>query len=134
MVANRQSNLGTVAPVVSSVGNASKETVDATRGKVEFGTLEKFYSFVSVFARSEMAEKLASIRGAVAADDWKTLHLSAHALKGSSGTACASDIHNTCKELQHSCSKKGELIEPTTADEVRRLVTRARAALLDTRA
>eukprot|EP00936_MAST-01D_sp_MAST-1D-sp1_P000937 g937.t1 len=106
----------------SGASNASAQTVDAARGRVEFGTDAKFHSFISAFARSEMADKLAHIRVAAACNDWKALHLNAHALKGSSGTACASDIHNTCKQLQHSCSKEGELVEPTSANEVQRLV------------
>ena len=123
---------GAVTPAPSSGSDtqaahgsgSSVVPLDMERGLVEYGSLEKFQRFAAAFARSEMVGKLADIRTAAAAEDWKAVHIHSHALKGSSGTACAAAIHQTCKQLQHLCDKQGKLVgTATAADDVQKLVT-----------
>jgi CheY-like chemotaxis protein len=72
------------------------------------GTRELLRSALSRFATGEL-KRVDALEAALAASDWKALHMGAHALKGSASSIAAASLASACARLQQACCEDGTL-------------------------
>ena len=79
------------------------------------GTRELLRAALSRFATGEL-KRVDALEAALAASDWKALHMGAHALKGSASSIAAASLASACARLQQACREDGTLAGGEGAD------------------